>query len=79
MAQVSIESLGSIQNGNFVFNTEKFRDAVINYKIGSMLNTPGLLNPQQWNGIIEQIQTAAKETRLKIPVLYGLDDNHGEQ
>jgi len=76
MAQVSIESLGSIQNGNFVFN-EKFRDAVVNYKIGSMLNTPGLLNPQQWNDVIEQMQAAAKETRLKIPVLYGLDDNHG--
>ncbi len=77
MAQVSIESLGSMQNGNFVFNQDKFRDAVINYKIGSLLNTPGLMNPQQWNGIIEQIQNATKETRMKIPVLYGLDDNHG--
>jgi beta-glucosidase len=77
MAQVSIESLGGIQNGNFAFNKDKFRDAVVNYKIGSILNTPGLLNAQQWNGIIEQIQNAAKETRLKIPVLYGLDDNHG--
>ncbi|MEP6948488.1 MAG: glycoside hydrolase family 3 N-terminal domain-containing protein [Ginsengibacter sp.] len=77
MAQVSIESLGGIQNGNFGFNQDKFRDAVVNYKIGSMLNTPGLQTAQQWNGIIEQIQNAAKETRLKIPVLYGLDNNHG--
>ena len=77
MAQVSIESLGSMQNGNFVFNQDKFRDAVIKYKIGSLLNTPGLMNPQQWNGIIEQIQNATKETQMKIPVLYGLDDNHG--
>lgn len=77
MAQVSIESLGAIQNGNFSFNQNKFRDAVVNFKIGSILNTPGLLGPAQWNGIIEEIQNAAKETRLKIPVLYGLDDNHG--
>ena len=77
MAQVSIESLGSIQNGNFVFNQDKFRDAVVNYKIGSILNTPGLQNPQQWNTIIGEIQNAAKETSMKIPVLYGLDDNHG--
>jgi beta-glucosidase len=77
MAQVSIESLGSIQNGNFVFNQDKFRDAVVNYKIGSILNTPGLQNPQQWNTIIGEIQNAAKETPMKIPVLYGLDDNHG--
>ena len=77
MAQVSIESLGKIENGNFVFNKEKFRDAVVNYKIGSMLNTPGLQNAQQWNDIIGQVQKAAMETRMKIPVLYGLDDNHG--
>ncbi|MEP6926712.1 MAG: glycoside hydrolase family 3 N-terminal domain-containing protein, partial [Ginsengibacter sp.] len=77
MAQVSIESLGSMQNGNFIFTQDKFKDAVVNYKIGSLLNTPGLMNPQQWNVVIEQIQSAAKETRLKIPVLYGLDDNHG--
>src|SRR5436309_54222 len=50
MAQVSIESLGGIQNGNFSFNQDKFRDAVVNYKIGSILNTPGLLNAGQWNG-----------------------------
>ncbi len=77
MAQVSIESLGSIQNGNFVFNQNKFKDAVVNYKIGSILNTPGLQTAQQWNVIIGDIQNAAKETRMKIPVLYGLDDNHG--
>ncbi len=77
MAQVSIESLGGVQNGNFSFNQDKFKDAVVNYKVGSLLNTPGLLNPTQWNGIIEEIEKAAKETRMKIPVLYGLDDNHG--
>ncbi len=77
MAQVSIESLGKIRNGNFVFNQDTFKKAVIKYKIGSILNTPGLQNAQQWNNIIEQIQNASRETRLKIPVLYGLDDNHG--
>ncbi|HWH63667.1 MAG TPA: glycoside hydrolase family 3 N-terminal domain-containing protein [Ginsengibacter sp.] len=77
MAQVSIESLGSIKNGNFVFDDAKFKDAVVHYKIGSMLNTPGLQDAQQWNNIIQQIQNAATETKMKIPVLYGLDDNHG--
>jgi len=77
MAQVSIESLGSIKDGNFVFTQNKFKDAVDNYKIGSILNTPGLQTAQQWNVIIGDIQNAANETRMKIPVLYGLDDNHG--
>ncbi|MGZ4049825.1 MAG: glycoside hydrolase family 3 N-terminal domain-containing protein, partial [Bacteroidia bacterium] len=49
----------------------------VHYKIGSILNTPGLQNAQQWNNIIEEIQNATKETKMKIPVLYGLDDNHG--
>jgi len=77
MAQVSIESLGSITNGNFVFNEDKFKDAVVNYQVGSILNTPGLLNARQWNSIIEKIQNEAQGTKMKIPVLYGLDDNHG--
>jgi beta-glucosidase len=78
MAQVSIESLGKNDGINFTFDDAKLKDAVINYKVGSLLNSPGpLLNPQQWNLVIEQIQNAAKKTRMKIPVLYGLDDNHG--
>jgi beta-glucosidase len=77
MAQVSIESLGALKNSTFLFNADKFKDAVVNYKIGSILNTPGLQAAAQWNTIIEQIQNATKETRMKIPVLYGLDDNHG--
>jgi hypothetical protein len=40
MAQVSIESLGSGRGGQFSF-TEKLKDAVVNYKIGSILNSPG--------------------------------------
>ena len=77
MAQVSIESLGKIRNGSFVFNQDTFKKAVISYKIGSILNTPGLQTAQQWNNIIQEIQNTSKETRMKIPVLYGLDDNHG--
>ncbi len=78
MAQVSVESLGKIQDNNFVFDQSKLRDAVIKYKIGSLLNSPGApLKPGQWNAVIEQIEIAAKETNAKIPVLYGLDDNHG--
>ena len=77
MAQVSIESLGG-SNGQ-VFNfSDKMKDAVVNYKLGSILNSPGpLQTPQDWNRLITEIQDAAKQTRLKIPVLYGLDDIHG--
>jgi len=78
MAQVSIESLGKIEGNNFVFDQAKLKDAVENYKIGSILNAPGIpLTAAQWNDVIGQIEKAANETKNKIPVLYGLDDNHG--
>lgn len=76
MAQVSIESLGSTKGQQFTFS-DKMHDAVVNYKIGSILNTPGLQSAEDWNRIISEIQDAAKQTKLKIPVLYGLDDIHG--
>jgi beta-glucosidase len=76
MAQVSIESLGAIKDKVFTFS-DKMKDAVVNYKIGSILNTPGLQTASDWNRIIAEIQQAAQQTKLKIPVLYGLDDIHG--
>lgn len=77
MAQVSLESLGSLKGEKFSFS-DKMKDAVVNYKVGSLLNTPGALqSASDWNRIITEIQNAAQQTRLKIPVLYGLDDIHG--
>jgi beta-glucosidase len=77
MAQVSIESLGGSKGQAFTFS-DKMKDAVVNYKIGSVLNTPGpLQSASDWNRIVSELQDAAKQTKLKIPVLYGLDDIHG--
>jgi beta-glucosidase len=77
MAQVSLESLGSLKGDKFSFG-DKMKEAVVNYKVGSVLNTPGALqSASEWNRIITEIQNTAQQTRLKIPVLYGLDDIHG--
>ena len=65
MAQVSIESLGSSKGQQFSFS-EKMKDAVVNYKLGSILNSPGpLQSAQDWNRLITEMQDAAKQTRLK--------------
>ena len=78
MAQVSLESLGKVEGSDFIFDEAKLKDAVVNYKIGSILNSPGSpLKAAQWNEVVSQIQKTANETKMKIPVLYGLDDNHG--
>src|SRR3954471_18853406 len=56
MAQVSIESLGSSKGNNFSF-TDKMKDAVVNYKLGSILNSPGpLQSVQDWNRLITEMQ-----------------------
>ena len=52
--------------------------AIVKYKVGSILNTGQYTLPtSEWQKIIAKIQGAANETRMKIPVLYGVDAIHG--
>ncbi|MGQ1889501.1 glycoside hydrolase family 3 N-terminal domain-containing protein [Thermophagus sp. OGC60D27] len=85
MAQVTIDVLTV---GNSVYHTaeplkldkEMLRKAIVEYKIGSVLNTPNgkARTLKEWNDVISTIQNmATKETRLGIPVLYGVDAIHG--
>jgi beta-glucosidase len=56
------------------------RKALIDYKLGSVLNTANnrARTVEKWHEIISQLQEVAmKETRLKIPVIYGIDAIHG--
>ena len=57
----------------------KLDSALINYHIGSILNTGAYtLSREKWYELITKIQqTALNKTRLKIPVLYGVDAIHG--
>ncbi len=55
------------------------KKAVLDYKVGSILNTTAHALPvEQWRTVITQIEDEAKNTRLKIPVIYGLDGIHGQ-
>ena len=62
-----------------VFDKEKFKKFIIDYGVGSIHNTPGYPpTKEDWHTIIKTIQDAAmSKTRLKIPVLYGIDNIHG--
>lgn len=56
------------------------RKALLDYKIGSVLNTANnrARSVEKWHEIISQLQdVATKETRLKIPIVYGVDAIHG--
>ncbi|MDR2038264.1 MAG: glycoside hydrolase family 3 C-terminal domain-containing protein [Bacteroidales bacterium] len=56
------------------------RDALVKYHVGSILNTANnrARKPEFWAKTIGQIQDVAmKETRMGIPVIYGIDAIHG--
>ena len=60
-------------------NQTKLMEAILVYKVGSILNTAydRAQKASVWQEIINTIQQAALTTRLEIPVLYGLDSIHG--
>jgi beta-glucosidase len=77
MTQVTLGVVCTAQDG--VLDTAKLRDAIVNHKVGSILNVTGhALTVDQWHTVITQIQDEAKNTRLKIPIIYGLDGIHGQ-
>lgn len=57
----------------------KLNEAIQKYHIGSILNcpNPGAPTIKRWNEVITTISNQANKTRLKIPVLYGIDAIHG--
>ena len=61
------------------FDAEKLKEAIQKYHIGSILNVPnpGAPTIQRWNEVITTISKEADKSRLKIPVLYGIDAIHG--
>jgi len=78
--------LPSLLTGNYwdvrdstIFDTEKFKKLVQEYGVGSIHNTPGYpAKKEDWYKIVKEIQDAAMQnTRLGIPVLYGIDNIHG--
>jgi beta-glucosidase len=58
---------------------DRLKKAIVEYKVGSILNCGGHARSlEKWNEIISQIQEMAlEETRMKIPVIYGIDAIHG--
>lgn len=77
MTQVTLGVVSGPQDG--VLDPDALTRVVTNHYIGSILNvTNHALTVDQWHTVIRQIQNEAKKTRLKIPVIYGLDGIHGQ-
>jgi beta-glucosidase len=81
MTQVALAVIaeGGGANTDGSVNAQALKKAVVDYKVGSILNTTAhALSVETWRQIQTEIQDEVKNTRLKIPVIYGLDGIHGQ-
>lgn len=85
MAQVTLDVITVGENA-FVsdeparLDMELVRKAIVEYNVGSILNTANnrARTPETWHTIISQLQDVAmNETRMGIPIIYGVDAIHG--
>lgn len=78
MTQLEIGQVTSGGDSNIRIDETKLRKAIVDYKVGSILNVNGHALPvDKWQEFIRAIQTASSKTRLKIPNIYGIDSIHG--
>ncbi|REG98083.1 glycoside hydrolase family 3 N-terminal domain-containing protein [Flavobacterium aquicola] len=78
MTQITV-TIFEKQGAKGVFDIEKLKNGIQTHHIGSILNVPnpGAPTLQKWQETMNVISGEAIKTRLKIPVLYGIDAIHG--
>lgn len=80
MAQITLDVLGLKEGADpFVLDNNKVQDAIVKYKLGSVLNTSNnkAMSPSAWNEVVKNLQNQTSNTKLKIPLIYGFDAIHG--
>ena len=78
MTQLEIGMVTDGKDADLTINPQKLHKAIVEYGVGSILNVKDVaLSVEKWHELISAIQKAADETRLKIPVIYGIDTIHG--
>jgi len=82
MTEVTIDVVSKGADGRqepHQLDMAKLETAVLTYHVGSILNVgPQAYSLEHWHEVITAIQdVATRKTRLKIPILYGIDAIHG--
>ena len=84
MTQIDVAVIAAPEELNAAnpIDQAKLEDAVLNHHIGSILNTPytphnKAQTVETWRKMLQSVQAVAAKSRLKIPVLYGIDAIHG--
>ncbi|WP_047446770.1 glycoside hydrolase family 3 N-terminal domain-containing protein [Alistipes sp. ZOR0009] len=84
MCQLTLNSIG--EGPDIFTSVEPYRvddgrikRAIVDYKVGSILNTSNnrALSLEQWHQVAVRIHEEAMKTRMKIPVIFGIDAIHG--
>ena len=84
MTQIDF-SVVSVENGQDAespIDQAKLEDAILDRHVGSILNAPATPNNRaqpidRWRRMTQTIRETAARSRLKIPVIYGIDAIHG--
>lgn len=79
---VSVVTVPNGQDSEQAFDLAKLEDAILQHHIGSILNTPSTPDNKaqsfaKWRLMTQTVREVAGKSRLKIPVIYGIDAIHG--
>lgn len=81
MTQITLQAVSKKQgtkDQHHEIDDAKLEEAIIKYHVGSILNVFDVAHEvEYWHEVITKIQNIAQKTRLKIPVIYGIDAIHG--
>ncbi len=84
MTQLDFSAISAFngQNVDEAIDQVKLEDAILHHHVGSILNSPTTPNNkaqpiEKWRRMTQAIRDTAAKTRLKIPVIYGIDAIHG--
>ncbi len=77
MAQVTVDILND--TATWKLSESLMRKGIVDYKIGSLLNTWNNSAPEvgEWHEVVKTVQSYTQQTRLKIPLVFGVDAIHG--
>lgn len=78
MTQLTIAAVAAGKDAELRLDPAKLRHALVDYGVGSLLNVSDTAMPVEWwHTTLRQVQAVAAQTRLKVPVVYGIDTIHG--
>ena len=82
MTQITLQAVAKKEgkaDQAFELDIKKLEEAISKYHVGSLLNVYNVaLTLDEWQEMIKTIhKTTRKKSRLKIPIIYGIDAIHG--